>query len=86
VRPARYEIFDTGSPQSAQIQFAPRGGGFTTLQTVLVSDPADCYFDLRIKFPSSGTVRIAYTYPTVGTSPALAGATVYSRSVAVTIR
>jgi len=86
VRPARYEIFDTGSPQSAQIQFAPRGGGFTTLQTVLVSDPADCYFDLRIKFPSSGTVRVAYTYPTVGAWPAPVGTTVYSRSVAVTIR
>ena len=86
VRPARYEIFDTGSPQSAQIQFAPRGGGFTTLQTVVVGDPADCYFDLRINFPSSGTVRVAYTYPTVGASPAVAGTTVYSRSVAVTIR
>ncbi len=86
VRPARYAIFDTGSPQSAQIQFAPRGsGGFTTVQTVLVGDPDNCYFDVRIGFPSSGTVRLAYTYPPVGASPP-AGTTVYSRSVAVTVR
>ncbi len=70
MRPARYAIFDTGSPQSAQIQFAPRGsGGFTTVQTVLVGDPDNCYFDVRIGFPSSGTVRLAYTYPPVGASP-----------------
>jgi hypothetical protein len=85
VRPARYAILDTGSPQSAQIQFAPRGGGFTTMQTVLVGDPANCYFDVRVGFPSSGTVRISYTYPAVGASPP-AGTTVYSRSVTVTIR
>jgi hypothetical protein len=85
-RPARYGILDTGSPQRAQIQFAPRGGGgFMTMQTVLVGEANDCYFDVRIKFPSSGTVRLAYTYPD-GTVGGLAGTTVYSRSVSVTIR
>lgn len=84
VRPARYAILDTGSPQSAQIQFAPRGKPFSTVQTVLIGDTGDCYFDLHVAFPSSGTVRLAYTYP--AGSIGLAGTTVYSRSVAVTVR
>jgi hypothetical protein len=85
VRPALYGILDTGSPQSGQIQFSPRAGGtFRTVRTVLVGEPDDCYFDIRIRFPASGTVRLAYTYPD-GT-PGLAGTTVYSRTVAVTVR
>jgi hypothetical protein len=85
VRPARYGILDTGSPQSAQIQFAPRAGGrYRTMRTLLVGDPDDCYFDFRIKFPGSGKVRLAYTYP--AGSIGLAGTTVYSRTVSVTIR
>jgi hypothetical protein len=85
LRPARYDILDTGSPQTGQIQFRPRSGGpFTTLRTVLIGDPGDCYFDLRMSFPGSGTVRLAYTYP--AGSVGLAGTTVYSRSVAVRIR
>jgi hypothetical protein len=85
VRPARYALLDTGEPQIAQIQFAPRsGGGYRTLQTVLISEFDDCYFDLRIAFPGSGNVRLSYDYP-VG-SLGLDGTTVYSRSVAVTLR
>jgi hypothetical protein len=85
-RPARYGILDTGSPMRAQIQFAPRtGGGFQTVQSVLVGEPNDCYFDVRIKFPGSGTVRLAYTYPE-GTAGGLAGTTVYSRNVSVTLK
>lgn len=85
VRPARYGILDTGSPQSAEIQFAPRAGGpYRTVRTVLVDDPDVCYFDVRIKFPGSGRVRLAYTYPAGSTE--LAGTTVYSRTVSVTLR
>ncbi len=85
VRPARYGILDTGSPQSAQIQFAARaGGGFRTVQTLLAGDAGNCYFDVRIRFPGSGTVRLSYTYPPG--SIGLAGTTVYSRSVSVTVR
>ena len=100
VRPARYGILDTGSPQSAQIQFAPRGGGeFRTVQTVLLGEPDDCYFDVRIRFPGSGRVRLAYTYPEdttggssgttgglSGTTGGLSGTTVYSRTVSVRLR
>ena len=83
VRPARYALLDTGEAQLAEIEFAPRsGGGYQTLQTVLVGD--DCYFDLRLAFPSSGVLRLAYTYPPG--SLGLAGTTVYSRAVSVSVR
>jgi len=85
VRPARYALLDTGEAQMAQIQFAPRpGGGYRTLQSVLVGDFDSCYFDVRVSFPESGTVRLAYLYP--AGSLGLGGRTVYSRPVAVTLR
>jgi hypothetical protein len=85
VRPARYAILDTSVPQTAQIQFAPSSGGaYSTLETVIVGDPGNCYFDLHLAFPSSGTVRVAYTYPPGALG--LAGSTVYSRPVAITLR
>jgi hypothetical protein len=85
VRPAAYAIIDTGSPQSAEIQFAPgTGGPYRTIRTVLVGDPDNCYFDVRIKFSRSGRVRLAYTYPAGSIGPA--GTTVYSRTVSVSVR
>lgn len=86
VRPARFGMLDTGSPQVAQIQFAPRGSGqYTTVQTVTINSGDSCYFDLRMVFPSSGKVRLAYTYPPGDTSFGN-GATVISRTVGVTVR
>jgi hypothetical protein len=90
VRPAHYAILDTGTPQTAEIQFAPRsGGGYTTLQTVTIASPgASCYFDRRIRFPSSGWVRLSWSYPSG--DPLLGGFgsahTAYSRAVQVTLR
>jgi hypothetical protein len=92
VRPSRYAIFDSGQPQTAQIQFArSRSTRFTTLKTITVSDPDNCYFDVRVKFRASGIVRLAYTYPSpsvpssAATDSSLAGTTVTSRTVRVTI-
>jgi hypothetical protein len=86
IRPARFGVLDTGSSQSAQIQFAPRGSQqFTTVQTVTVDSGASCYFDQHLAFPSSGTVRLAYTYPS-GDALLGNGALVVSRPVAVTVR
>jgi hypothetical protein len=87
VRPARYAILGAGQSQTAGVQFA-RGssGAFTTLRTVTISNPNNCYFDIRMRFPGSGTVRLAYTYPTdplLLFTPAVEGSTVYSRSVAI---
>jgi hypothetical protein len=72
-RPAR----GYGVPQ-ARIEFQPSfRGAFATLTTVTITDPHG-YFDLPVKFPSSGAVRLAWSYPS--------GATVYSRVVDVTVR
>jgi hypothetical protein len=85
VRPARYAILDTGQPQSAQIQFAAGShGAYVPLATITVADANNCYFDLRLRFPASGSIRLAYTYPTG--SPGVGGSTVYSRTVPITVR
>jgi len=55
---------------------------------VTISNPDNCYFDIRMTFPGSGKVRLAYTYPTnplLLFPPAVEGSTVYSRSVAITL-
>jgi hypothetical protein len=80
VRPARYAILDTARPQSAQIQFSARGSGvWRVARRLSIFSPDNCYFDVRLRFGSSGSVRLAYSYP-------FGGATVYSRTVAVTVR
>ncbi len=64
VRPARFAILDGDGPQTAQIQFAPGSShAFSTIQSVTVTNPADCYIDLRLAFPDSGTVRLMWSYP-----------------------
>jgi hypothetical protein len=71
-----------------EIQFQPRfRGPFTTLKPVDVTDPHG-YFDLRMAFPRSGAVRLAWTYPPSppgGPVDPMASKTVYSRTVKVTI-
>jgi hypothetical protein len=92
VRPSRYAIYDSGMPQTAQIQFARSPSTrFTTVKMITVTDPDNCYFDVRVGFPGSGLVRLAYTYPPVSLLPSaapdssLAGTTVTGRTVRVTI-
>jgi hypothetical protein len=91
-RPARYAILDTGQPQTAEIQFAPSSSGpFRTLATESIADPDNCYFDVRVKFPGSGLVRLAYTYPSAPSvsmaadGRSVAGTTVDSRTVQVSL-
>lgn len=84
VRPAHVAASDTGAPQSAELQFRPRGGGaFRTLRTLPITDSRG-YIDVRVAVPASGTVRLAWTYPEDDTGLA-PGFTVYSRQVAVTV-
>ena len=85
IRPARFGVLDSGGPQTAQLQFASRGSGaYSTLQTITIGAGGNCYFDLPVTFPSSGTVRLAYTYPP-GDAQLGNGAEVLSRAVAVTV-
>jgi hypothetical protein len=90
VRPARYMMLDAGEPQTAEIQFAPgRSTRFQTLRTVTIPNASNCYFDVHMKFPRSGTVRLAYTYPfgsQLLSPPSLGGSTVYSRWVGIKLR
>ncbi len=86
VRPGRFGALATETAQTAQIQFARRPAGpFATIQTVSVTGSSSCYFDVRLKLPASGTVRLSYGY--APTDPLLPAATdpIVSRSVPVTI-
>ncbi len=93
VRPAHFARLDTGGiPQQVKIQFQ-RGsrGAFTTLRTVTATNVRG-YIDLRVTFPASGSVRLAWSYPTTHQLPtssptmAVAGQTVYSRTQTVTVK
>jgi hypothetical protein len=88
VRPAHYIQTDTGSTQTVQIQFQHGShGSFSTVKTLSVTDPRG-YFDLHSSLPGSGSVRLAWTYPS--TDPFLPtnalGVTVYSRTQKVNLR
>jgi hypothetical protein len=59
-RPAHFMNLDSGQTQTVAVQFQPRGHGvYTTVETV----KSNGYFDVHVKFPSGGNVRLAYTYP-----------------------
>jgi hypothetical protein len=78
VRPARYAQLATHRTQQARIQFQPASGGaYKTVSTVTITDRYG-YFDVLQKFPGSGTVRTAWSYPH--------GPEVFSRAVKITLR
>jgi len=90
-RAARYARLDTNHQQSAQIQFGSRASGsFRTIKTVRITNPYG-YFDVHVKFPGSGYVRLAWKYPSgdagltdfiasvPGEPAALSSSQVYSR-------
>jgi hypothetical protein len=86
VRPAHYASIDTGgATQVVAIQFQLGSRGpFTTVRSVTITDPHG-YFDVRVPFPASGTVRLTWTYP--ANDPLLApGYHVYSRHVQISER
>lgn len=77
VRPARYARNSRVS-QEARIEFrSATSGAFKTVKTVPIADPYG-YFDQLVTFPSSGAVRVAWSYP--------GGETIHSRTVEVTVR
>jgi hypothetical protein len=74
VRPAHF----IAAPPPVQIQFRPAAGGrFTTVRTRRLSDRYG-YFDVEQKFSGSGTVRLAWSYPS--------GREVHSRDVTISLR
>jgi hypothetical protein len=64
-RPATFAARDTGQSQYVQVQFAPgSSSSWRALDTIKITSSRG-YFDVRIAFPSSGSVRVTYTYPAV---------------------
>ncbi len=89
IRPAYFANLDTRTTQFAQLQFQARSrGAFTNLGSPIKITNRQGYFDLHVKLPTSGTVRLAWTYPQVDPSfvTNAAGVTVYSRTVQVTVK
>ncbi len=89
-RPAPYARTDTGAANPVEIQFQRNSRGkFTTLRTVAVNDPKG-YFDLHMKFPGNGTVRLAWTYPAsdqlLGYFDPLKPHAIFSRSQRISLR
>ena len=96
VRPAHYALLDAHQPQTVQIEFQPGTTvAWSTVATFTYRSPnSSCYFTRNIKFPASGSVRLAYTYPAGDStlSPGIpntnyvAGTPSLSRSAPVKIR
>ncbi len=61
VRPAYFARADGHGAQYVSIQFST-GGAFTTIKRVKITNRYG-YFDVRLKFPSSGQVRLEWSYP-----------------------
>ncbi len=85
-RPVFSERYDgLRGPESVQIQLEPSGSGtFTTVKTVSVTDPHG-YFDTKVPFTHSGTVRLVYAYPSSTDSVLAPGYVTYSRHVSVRV-
>jgi hypothetical protein len=78
VRPAHYAMRGSRAPDVAEVQLkASAGGKFETVKRVAITDGYG-YFDTSVTFPSSGLVRIAWSYPH--------GPEIHSRTVPVTLR
>ncbi len=80
VRPAPFMTKDGNGPQSVSIQLNGK-----TIKTLTVGSGG--YFDTHLKFAGSGTVRLAWTYPSSNPflPPSDLGKTVYSRSFPIKV-
>ena len=77
VRPADYARQETGRAQVARIELGANAHGpFRTIGAVTITN-VHGYFDVRVRFPSSGLVRIAWFYPR--------GPAIFSRSVQISV-
>jgi hypothetical protein len=86
VRPAPTARNLTGKAQWVYIQLN-RGGGFKTVTAVKITNGRG-YFDVGVKFPASGTVRLAYQYPNDPrmSAPLVPKPWIYSRLTNIGIR
>jgi len=81
-RPASFAPANGDAPERVQIQFRPQSrGAWTTLRTVRITNRRG-YFDVRLPFPQSGSVRLRWTYPL---APARSSQAVVSRTQTITV-
>ena len=81
VRPVHYVLVRAHKPQFVSIQFKPAsGGGFKTVKRVALTDLYG-YFETSVSFPSSGNVRVSWSYPR-----GMGGGQIHSRTVQIVIR
>lgn len=73
VRPARFARF----PQSVRIELRRSGSGSFKVVDAVSIPGRDGYFVADVRFPSSGAVRLAWSYPQ--------GPAIHSREVAITL-
>jgi hypothetical protein len=75
VRPAPVARRQTGQTQVAEVQFrSATASSFVTLTRVRLK-PGDCYFDIALRFPSAGLVRLRWVDPK--------GVAMFSRTVSL---
>ncbi|HWF74103.1 MAG TPA: hypothetical protein VG186_12200 [Solirubrobacteraceae bacterium] len=87
VRPAPYAEQDSGYQQQVQIEFRPSSGGSWTTESTATIINAAGYFRVPITFPSSGSVRLQWSYPSnFAFFAPYALPAVTSRTQAITIR
>jgi hypothetical protein len=68
-----------GAPQTVQVQFqAGSKGSFTTVRSVPITNSRG-YFDVRVPFSGSGSVRLAWVDPLAGNGTAV------SRTVTISL-
>ena len=82
VRPAPFATLDGSGPQRVQIQ-EQSGKSWKTINTARTGRGG--YFDVRMKFRSSGRVRTQWTYPAESLLPSGFGGTITSRSFPVKV-
>ncbi len=89
VRPAHFASADSHQPQYVLIQFSAGGTHtFRTVRRVRIRNSRG-YFDVRVRFPSSGTVQLAWQYPAGDArlrDPLDTSQWIYSRRTSITLR
>jgi hypothetical protein len=84
VRPAPFAVLDGFGVQRARLQLRAAHSGWKTLSTFKVNH-AGGYYDLHVKFPKSGQVRVQWTFPVSDSLFDLHGFTASSRTVSIKV-
>ncbi len=82
-RPAPFANIDGFTPARVLIELE-RGGTWTTIASTATRNGG--YFDVHVKFPASGSVRLQWSYPNASLLPAAdQGQTIHSRTFSVNV-